>query len=42
VVMVLVRRVLIARVYDDVEAAPAVVQPVLSRRQRKRMRDAMR
>ncbi|MFM8780323.1 MAG: AI-2E family transporter, partial [Gemmatimonadota bacterium] len=42
VVMVLVRRVLIARVYDDVDAAPAVVQPVLSRRQRKRMRDAMR
>jgi predicted PurR-regulated permease PerM len=42
VVMVLVRRVLIARIYDDVEAAPAVVQPVVSRRQRKRMRDAMR
>ncbi len=37
VVMVLVRRILIARVYQDAEAAPAVVTPVLSRRQRKRL-----
>ena len=37
VVMVLVRRILIARVYQDSAAAPAVVTPVISRRQRKRL-----
>jgi predicted PurR-regulated permease PerM len=37
VVMVLIRRILIARVYQDAAAAPAVVTPVLSRRQRKRL-----
>lgn len=38
-IMVLVRRVLIARVYGDVEAAPTPVRPVESRR-RRRMRGA--
>jgi predicted PurR-regulated permease PerM len=37
VVMVLMRRILIARVYQDSAAAPAVVTPVISRRQRKRL-----
>jgi predicted PurR-regulated permease PerM len=37
VIMVLVRRVLIARVYEDIAAAPAVVQPVVSRRTRRRL-----
>lgn len=36
VVMVLVRRILIARVYQDAAAAPAVVTPVVSRRQRRK------
>ncbi|MEX2180971.1 MAG: AI-2E family transporter [Gemmatimonadaceae bacterium] len=35
VVMVLVRRILIVRVYQDAAAAPAVVTPVLTRRQRR-------
>jgi predicted PurR-regulated permease PerM len=35
VVMVLVRRILIARVYADAPSAPAVVTPVLSRRERR-------
>ncbi len=35
VVMVLVRRVLIARVYQDAAKAPAVVTPVLTRKQRR-------
>ncbi len=37
VVMVLIRRVLIARVYQDAERSGAVVLPVLSRRQRKKI-----
>ena len=41
VAMVLVRRVLIARVYHDA-AALAVVQPVVSRRQKKRLEAAAR
>ena len=35
VVMVLIRRILIARVYGDAAAAPAVVTPVLTRRERR-------
>lgn len=41
VVMVLVRRVLIGRVYQDEAASGPVVKPVLSRRQRRRL-EAMR
>ncbi len=37
VVMVLVRRVLIAKVYGDAELSGPVVKPVLTRRQRKRL-----
>jgi predicted PurR-regulated permease PerM len=37
VVMVLVRRILIARVYADAESAPAVVKPVISRRESRRL-----
>lgn len=37
VVMVLVRRILIARVYADAESAPAVVRPVISRRESRRL-----
>jgi predicted PurR-regulated permease PerM len=37
VVMVLVRRILIARVYADAESAPAVVKPVISRRETRRL-----
>lgn len=42
VVMVLVRRVLIARVYQDSEKSGPVVQPVISRRQRRKIEAAMR
>lgn len=42
VVMVLVRRVLIARVYQDHEQSGPVVKPVLSRRQRKRLEASKR
>lgn len=37
VVMVLIRRILIARVYADAESAHAVVKPVVSRRETKRL-----
>ena len=42
VVMVLVRRVLIARVYQDAEKSGPVVQPVISRRQRRKIEAALR
>jgi len=42
VVMVLVRRVLIARIYQDAEKSGPVVQPVISRRQRRKIEAAMR
>lgn len=42
VVMVLIRRVLIARVYQDAERSGAVVLPVLSRRQRRKLEAAMK
>ena len=42
VVMVLVRRVLIARVYQDQEQSGPVVKPVLSRRQRRRLEASKR
>jgi predicted PurR-regulated permease PerM len=41
VIMVLVRRVLIARVYLDSEQSGPVVKPVLSRRQRRRIEAAL-
>jgi predicted PurR-regulated permease PerM len=37
VVMVLVRRILIARIYADAEGAPAVVKPVITRRQSRKL-----
>ena len=37
VVMVLIRRILIARVYADAESATAVVKPVVSRRETRRL-----
>ena len=40
VIMVLIRRVLIARVYQDAEQSGPVVQPVLSRRQKRESRSA--
>jgi predicted PurR-regulated permease PerM len=42
VVMVLVRRVLIARIYQDAEKSGPVVQPVITRRQRRKTEAAMR
>lgn len=42
VAMVLVRRVLIARVYQDQEQSGPVVKPVLSRRQRRRLEASKR
>ena len=42
VVMVLVRRVLIARIYQDAEKSGPVVQPVISGRQRRKTEAAMR
>lgn len=42
VVMVLVRRVLIERIYEDAASAKSVVQPVISRRQRRTQAEARR
>lgn len=42
VLMVLVRRILIARVYQDAAAAQAIVTPVLSRRQKERLEQQAR
>jgi predicted PurR-regulated permease PerM len=42
VAMVLVRRVLVARIYQDAEKSGPVVQPVISRRQRRKIEAAMR
>jgi len=42
VVMVLVRRVLIVRIYEDSASAKPVLKPVLSRRQRRKLEEAAR